>query len=124
MNRKFISAVLSAALFIGASYVPAIADGKRATPMGDRVTLIVETEGAPLLETKNAVLMGASEYMETDEAKETEAQILSAQSAVKSDIKKRVGADVSSGRTYTSVFNGFSVEAYESDIEKIRPLTA
>ncbi len=120
MNRKFISAVLSAALFIGASYVPAIARDERATPIGDRVTLIVETEGAPLLETKNAVLMGASEYMDTNEAKETEARLLSAQSAVKSDIEKRVGADVNSGRTYTSVFNGFSVEAYESDIEKIR----
>lgn len=120
MNKKIISAVLSAALFIGALYVPAIARDEKATPMGDKVTLIVETEGAPLLETKNAVLMGASEYMETDEAKETEARLLSAQAEVKSDIEKRVGADVNSGRTYTSVFNGFSVEAYESDIEKIK----
>ena len=63
MNKKIISAALSAALFMGALYVPAIARDERATPMGNRVTLIVETEGAPLLETKNAVLMGASEYM-------------------------------------------------------------
>ena len=122
MNKKIISAALSAALFIGAAYVPAIAEDKRATPVGDRVTLIVETEGAPLLATENAVLMGASEYMATDEAKETEARLLSAQSAVKSDIKRRVGAEVNSGHTYTNVFNGFSVEAYESDIEKIRAI--
>ncbi len=116
MNRKIISAALSAALFIGASYVPALAGS-------ERVTLIVETEGAPLLAAKNAVLMGASEFMETDEAKETEARLLSEQSDVKSEIKRRVRkSDTDSGFTYTSVLNGFSMEAYESDIEKIKAI--
>ena len=92
----------------------------RAADRGERVTLIVETEGAPLLQTKNAVRMGAADFMETAEAKNTEARILSAQSAVKSNIEKRTGANAEAGFTYTSVFNGFSVDAYESDIEKIK----
>ena len=113
MNKKLISIVLSSALLVGASYIPAAAKD-------EKVTLIVETEGAPLLATKNAVLMGAAEYMETDEAKNTEARILSAQSAVKSTIERRTNADVNSGFTYTSVINGFSLEARKSDIERIK----
>ncbi len=115
MHKKLISIVLSSAMLIGAAYIPALA-------RGEKVTLIVETEGAPLLETKDAVRMGASEYMQTDSAKETEARLLSAQSEVKSDIKKRVRTDVDSGFTYTSVLNGFSMEAYESDIAKIKAI--
>ncbi len=113
MYKKLISIVLSSALLIGAAYIPAAAKD-------EKVTLIVETEGAPLLATKNAVRMGAADYMETGEAKDTEAHILRAQSAVKSNIERRTNADVNSGFTYTSVFNGFSIDARESDIEKIK----
>ncbi len=115
MYKRIVSAVLSVSLLLCAAYIPAAAKD-------EKVTLIVETEGAPLLATKNAVRMGAADYMETDEAKDTEARLLSAQSEVKSDIKKRVGADVNSGFTYTSVLNGFSMEAYESDIERIKAI--
>ncbi len=111
--RKIISAAAAAALFITAAAMPAVAEA-------EKVTLIVETEGDPLLAAKNAAQMGASAYMKTAEAKKEETRILSAQSEVKSDIKKRVRADVNSGYTYTSVINGFSMEAYESDIEKIK----
>ena len=115
--RKSIQKILCP--FICLAVIAAAVPLTRAADRGERVTLIVETEGAPLLQTKNAVRMGASEFMETDEAKDTEARLLSAQSEVKSDIRKRVGADVNSGFTYTSVLNGFSVEAHESDIERI-----
>ncbi len=108
--------------FICLAVIAAAMPLTRAADKGERVTLIVETDGAPLLATKNAVLMGASEYMDTDEAKNTEARLLSAQSEVKSDIKKRVGADVNSGFTYTSVLNGFSMDAYESDIDRIKAI--
>ena len=72
MNKRIISVLLSASLLLCAAYIPAAAKD-------EKVTLIVETEGAPLLATKNAVLMGASEYMETAEAKDTEARLLSEQ---------------------------------------------
>ncbi len=113
MNKRFISAVLSAAVLFCAAYIPAAAKG-------DKVTLIVETDGAPLLETKKAARSGAVEYMKTDEAKEYEMRLLSAQANVKSAVEKRVNADADGGFTYTSVFNGFSMDAYETDIEKIK----
>ncbi len=113
MYKRIVSAVLSASLLLCAAYIPAAAKD-------EKVTLIVETEGAPLLAAKNAVRMGAAEYIGTDEAKETEARILSAQSAVKSTIERRTNADVNSGFTYTSVINGFSMEAHKSDIERIK----
>ncbi|MCH5185676.1 MAG: S8 family serine peptidase, partial [Oscillospiraceae bacterium] len=113
--KKIISAFLSIALLFTSAVSAAPAIDK-----GEKVTLIVEVEGESLLETKNAVVLGASEFMKTDEAKTTEAHILSVQSKVKSDIEKRVRADADKGFTYTSVFNGFSMEAYTSDIEKIK----
>ena len=111
MHKKIISAILSALLLFGAVNMPVLAED-------EKITLIVETEGAPLLGTKEAALMGASEFLRTDEAKDTEARLLSAQEKVKSAVKKRSGADADKGFTYTSVFNGFSMEARESDIEK------
>ena len=117
MFKKIISALLSAALILGVAYVPTFAAGE-----DEKVTLIVETEGAPLLATKNAVRIGASEFMKTAEAKNTEAKLLSAQAEVKSDIKRRTGVSADKGFTYTSVLNGFSMEARESDIEKIKSI--
>ncbi len=115
MNKKIISAILSALLLFGAVNMPVLADD-------EKVTLIVETEGAPLLGTKEAALMGASEFLKTDEARETKARLLSAQDKVKSAVKRLSGADADKGFTYTSVFNGFSMEVRESDIEKIKSI--
>ncbi|MCH5184866.1 MAG: S8 family serine peptidase, partial [Oscillospiraceae bacterium] len=113
--KKIISIFLSIALLSTSAVSAAPAVDK-----GEKVTLIVEVEGASLLETKNAAVLGASEFMKTTEAKTTETRILSAQSKVKSDIEKKVHANADKGFTYTSVFNGFSMEAYTSDIEKIK----
>ncbi len=115
MNKRIISAILSALLLFGAVNMPVLAED-------EKVTLIVETEGAPLLGTREAALMGASEFLKTDEARDTEARLLSAQDKVKSAVKRRSGADADKGFTYTSVFNGFSMEARESDIEKIKSI--
>ena len=73
MYKKIISSVLAASMIFTAAQLPI-------TAKGEAVTLIVETEGAPLLQTKDAVLMGAADYMETAEAKDAEARILNAQS--------------------------------------------
>ncbi len=115
MHKKITSAILSALLLFGAVNMPMLAED-------EKVTLIVETEGAPLLGTKDAALMGASKFLKTDEAKDTEARLLSAQDKVKSAVKRRSGADADKGFTYTSVFNGFSMEARESDIETIKSI--
>lgn len=114
MLKKIISTVLSAALLFAAA--PAAPAGER----GEKVTLIVEVEGAPLLETKNAVTIGAAAFMETAEAQAAEAEILSRQSEVKYDIRRSVGADADEGYTYTGVFNGFSMQGYVSDIDRIK----
>ncbi|MCH5188109.1 MAG: S8 family serine peptidase [Oscillospiraceae bacterium] len=116
MLKKIISAVVSIALLLSA--VPAAPAVER----GEKVTLIVELEGASLLEMKNAAALGAVMFMETAEARTAEAGILSVQTSVKSDIKKIVSADVDDGYTYTSVFNGFSMQGYISDIDSIKAI--
>ena len=118
MLKKMISAMLSAAMLLAALSVPAAPAAER----GEKVTLIIEVEGAPLLETKNAVALGAAEFMETAEAKTVEARILSMQAEVRSNIKRSVKADAEKGYTYTGVFNGFSMKGYTSDIEKIKSI--
>ena len=93
-----------------------------AAERGEKVTLIIEVEGAPLLEMKNAIALGAAEFMGTTEAKTVESHILSSHAEVKSNIKKGVQADTDTGFTYTSVFNGFSIDAYTSDIDRIKAI--
>lgn len=90
---------------------------------GDKVTLIVELSGDALLETEQAAEMGIKLFSETDEAQELENQIRSEQAQVMSDIEKKVDSAAEIGFTYTHVLNGFSIEAYEGDIEKIKALS-
>ncbi len=88
----------------------------------EKVTLIVEVNGEAALETDEAVLMGAAEYNETDEAAQQTEKILSIQESVQKDIKNKVNKKVNFGFTYTNVLNGFSVTVNKSDIEKIKAL--
>ena len=90
---------------------------------GDKVTLIVELSGDALLETEQAAEMGIKLFSETDEAQELENQIRSEQAQVMSAIEKKVDSAAEIGFTYTHVLNGFSIEAYEGDIEKIKALS-
>lgn len=89
---------------------------------GDKVTLIVELSGDAVLETKQAAEMGAKLFSETDEAQELESKIRSEQAHVMSDIEKKIDSEAEIGFTYTHILNGFSIEGYESDIEKIKAL--
>lgn len=86
----------------------------------DKITLIVEVNGDAALETAEAVLMGASEYNETDAAASYTYQLMSVQEKVQSDIKSRVDNNAEAGYTYTNVFNGFSVTVDKADIDKIK----
>ncbi len=84
---------------------------------GDKVTLIVEVEGDALLKNDNL-----SAFIESKEAKEEEEHLLSTQAVVKSNIERTISKSVDEGFTYTSVFNGFSMKAYLSDIQKIKAI--
>lgn len=88
----------------------------------EKVTLIVEVKGEAALETDTAVLMGAAEYNETDEAAQYMSRIMSVQENVQSDIKSKVNKKADVGFTYTNVLNGFSVTVNKSDIDKIKAL--
>ena len=88
----------------------------------ETVTFIVEVEGDPALVSRQAQTMGAEDYIKTAEAKEAEAKILKKQADVVRDIANNVQADAKKGYTYTSLFNGFSVDGKFRDREAILAL--
>lgn len=96
--------------------------GANAVDKSEKVTLIVEVTGYAALESAEAVLMGASEYNETDASASQTARIMSVQESVQSDIKSKVDRKADVGFTYTNVLNGFSVTADKSDIDRIKAL--
>ena len=114
--KKIIAVLIALALLPIPSVFASQAD------KGDKVTLIVELSGNSVLEAEQAALMGVKLFSETDEAQELENRIKSEQAQVMSDIEAEVDSAAEVGFTYTHVLNGFSIEAYESDIEKIKAL--
>ncbi|MGM9552167.1 MAG: S8 family serine peptidase [Clostridia bacterium] len=88
----------------------------------EKVTLIVEVSGDTVLEAKKSADDSARVFAESDEAQKLEKSIKSRQMQVMSEIEKKVDSSAELGFTYSYVFNGFSLEAYESDIEKIKAL--
>lgn len=86
------------------------------------VTLIVRLEDKAVSEREEALESGAVLFSQTETAKEMEENILKKQAQIQSKIKSKVNDDVQVGYTYTTVFNGFSVDAKMSDIEKIKEL--
>ena len=117
MKRKILS-VLAAVSLLGAALPVAGA----AKTSGDKVTLIIEADGGALLESRDAALMGASLYNDTDAAKTRTAGIMSTQRKIQSEIKNEIDKNAETGFTYTNVFNGFSMTCDKSDIEKIKSL--
>ena len=85
---------------------------------GERVSLIVEVEGAPVLECTDSQNISAYSFSKSRTAKLRREEILSVQSEVNESILQTV-PDIEKGFTYTNVFNGFSVTANRSDINKI-----
>jgi len=107
MFRKIISAVLSIAV-MSSSFVFA----QNAVSSGT-VTLIVQTEGEPTLTSAEA-----RSYEATKKAE----QLSKSQDAVINSIRTKVTADIEKGYTYTSLFNGFSIETDASYIDEIKAL--
>ena len=119
MLKRLICAATSVMMFFSvcASAVgyenialPYLEDGK--------VSLIVEVEGEPVLECSESQDMGAYNYAKSRTAQMWKEELLQVQSEVCDDIME-VSQDIEKGFTYTNVFNGFSITANSSDIEKI-----
>ncbi len=118
MRKRILSLLIISAMI--AVFIPVInAEDKTDN---EKVTLIVEVRGDAALETDKAILMGAAEYNETDEAAQQTEKILSVQESVQQDIKSKVNKKAEFGFTYTNVLNGFSVTVNKSDIDKIKAL--
>ena len=113
--KRFIAAIIAASCITGTFAFSA-------QDKGDKVTVIVEVKGDAVLEAEAAREMGFKLFSETDEAAEIESDIRLAQAEVQSDIKQNVDRKAEIIYTYTYVFNGFSMEVYESDVEKIKAL--
>lgn len=118
MKKRILSLVIVSAMLT--MFIPAIGAEDKAD--NEKVTLIVEVKGDAVLETDEAVLMGAAEYNETDASIQQTEKILSVQESVQKDIKSKVNKKAEFGFTYTNVLNGFSVTVNKSDIEKIKSL--
>ena len=102
--------------------VPVSAAFAAPVPDGGKVTLIIEVSGGSVLGAKAAAESGAKQFLQSGEAKELEKRIKSKQKSVMRALGKEVGGTAEKGYAYTCVFNGFSVEAYKSDIKKIKAL--
>ena len=118
--KRIVSVVVSVAMLFALAIVPVSAKENKAN--SKEVTLIVEMEGPSLLQTKEAANLGVTDFFNTEEAKASEVRLLSAQEDVKEDINRNIKADTDDGFIYTGAFNGFSMKAHESDIEKIKAL--
>lgn len=118
MKKRILSLIIISAML--AVFIPAINAEEKTD--SEKVTLIVEVKGEAALETAEAVLMGASEFNETDTSARRTARIISAQERVQSDIRSKVDRKADIGFTYTNVLNGFSVTVKKSDIDKIKAL--
>ena len=113
--KRFIATIIAASCITGTFAFSA-------QDKGDKVTVIVEVTGDAVLEAEAAQEMGYKLFSETDEAEEIESGIKLTQAKVQSDIKQNVDKKAEVIYTYTYVFNGFSMEVYESDIEEIKNL--
>ncbi|MGN0181035.1 MAG: S8 family serine peptidase [Candidatus Ornithomonoglobus sp.] len=114
---KKITAILTAAALMPFSSVFAARADK-----GEAVTLIVEMSGDTVLEAQRSALTDMTLFGAADAEIALERKIKSRQAQVYADIEEKVDSAAERGFSYTHVFNGFSIEAYESDIEKIKAL--
>lgn len=114
---KKITAILTAAALMPFSTVFAARTDK-----GEAVTLIVEMSGDTVLEARQAAQSNMTLFDDTEGTILLEREIRSRQAQLYSDIEEKVDSAVEPGFSYTHVFNGFSIEANESDIEKIKAL--
>ena len=89
---------------------------------GDKVTVIVKVAGDAVLEASSAKNVSYSSFRNTNEEKAVESGIREAQNKVRSAILQNVDREAEVEYVYTHVFNGFAMDVYPEDIEKIKAL--
>ena len=117
--KKIISTLLCL-VFIVSATANVFADTDES--LNDEViTLIVELEGDAVLESDAAKAMGV-DYLDTYKGRRDESKIEKKQEEVIDEIEKTVDADITLGYNYTTLFNGFSLDApreLKDDIKNI-----
>ena len=97
---------------------PQKASGTEATNQDDTIGVIVELEGAPLLDCNDANVLGAEKFIMTSEATSIRNGLVSAQADVKQAILNTINSDAKFKYSYTNVVNGFSALVKLKDVEK------
>lgn len=121
MLVAFITATsLSTSAFASRSTLINIADNEK-TDFNETVSLIVITDGDPLLASEQVATIGA-DYINTYQGKKYEQKLLKTQSDVMDSILYDSDIPAKHQYTYTSVLNGFSVEVPKDSVDEIRKL--
>ena len=108
MKKRFF-AILTVVFIAISQFIPASAEEKFKIDDESLVTFIVEVSGDAVLAEDAAEEIG-TDYNKTYEGQKKEAQNLEIQASVHSEISKRTNNNTKKGYTYTSLFNGFSIE--------------
>ena len=88
----------------------------------ERVSIVIELEDAPLLDShKVSQYASVTDFLDSNAAQSTERKLERARKAVKSQLATKLD-DVEVRYEYTTVFNGLSVEADYADLETIQDL--
>lgn len=88
----------------------------------ERVRIVIELEGAPLLDShKVSQYASVTDFLDSPSAQSAEQKLKRASKAVKSQLATKLD-DVEVRYEYTTVFNGLSVEADYADLETIQDL--
>lgn len=126
MQSKFftmiITAVLALSMALPETVLAAQTQDVSLFAPDTAVTLIVEVEGDATLAASAANALGAKAYLATDAAEKSKEAALSMQADVLEEIRTDVVPAAEKGFTYTTLFNGFSIDATYQDIEKIESL--
>ncbi len=116
--KKYVSAFLSVMMAMSVT-ANAYYDVYRDDATTDEiVTFIVELEDDAVLATEAAEDMGRA-YLDTYKGRAAENRLEGVQSQVYSDIADATDNEVTLGYTYTSLFNGFSIDAPRSMRDEI-----
>lgn len=111
MKRIFAMLLILTMLFVSTS---AQALPSPVREEDETVTFIVEVEGNPALLEK--------QIAKSFNLEEVTSEILSDQARVLSQIRKEVSSGATSGYVYTALFNGFSIEGKQSELDALKQI--
>lgn len=88
----------------------------------ENVSIIIELEQKPLLDSIQAQTYGAKEYLQTDTAKSMKQVIVNAQKSIQEEIISTINSNAIFKFNYTNTINGFAATVSRKDISKIKAL--